>query len=132
MGFAIAWFVGTHWPNPHLGRIPGIDFADKLYHFTSYAILTTLLLVALRYGKGGRSKWSVWLRERQVLGLAIWGAIVTFGLLDELTQPLVGRSFSYIDLAADASGGAFVLLSIGACRLIAFAYRLRPIERLGV
>jgi VanZ family protein len=45
-------------------------------------------------------------------------AVITYGLLDEFTQPLTGRDFDWFDWAADIGGAA-----VGAA--LSMLWRLR-------
>jgi len=85
--------VLTHLPPSDL---PKTHVSDKLAHFAVYALLGTLLGIAI-----GR-RWS-WLGGAVVVTTI--GLI--YGAIDELTQPLFGRSCSIHDWYADAAGVVF-------------------------
>jgi VanZ family protein len=66
---------------------------DKLAHFSTFALLTTLLW----HGTAGRAP------------LFVLGVVVAFGALDELHQLIVpGRSAELTDFIADAAAAAVV------------------------
>ncbi len=91
-------FLATHWPNPFPpGGTP--KYPDKLVHFTAYAGLALLGVLALaRAPAGTRRRVSGW-RSMGVLAL-----VVGYGLFDEITQPVTGRDFEWLDWAADCAG----------------------------
>lgn len=90
----VALFFGTHIPEPQ-GLTRRLIAHDKLVHAAAYAVLATLALVAWRR-TGGLTTWTV----RAACGVAILG----YGVIDELTQPLVGRSCDLWDWVADGVG----------------------------
>ena len=72
---------------------------DKVAHFSTFALITALLL----YGTAGRAP------------LAVLGAVVAFGAFDEVHQLFMpGRTADVLDFFADATAAAAVcgLLSI--------------------
>lgn len=113
-----AWVTVTHWPKIEVPMFSGWRW-DKVAHFGGYTILAFLLsLVAAVVWRGGMQ-----ITRRDALG--VWLVISVGGILDELTQPLFGRSFEWGDYAADLLGG---LLGIAlAAALLAF---LRTRQRL--
>jgi VanZ family protein len=66
---------------------------DKVAHFGTFGLITTLLW----YGTAGRAP------------LAVLGAVVAFGALDELHQLFMpGRSAELLDFVADAAAASAV------------------------
>ena len=105
-----AWlgaFTATHVP---VDRLRGLDVSDKSLHLVGYAGLSSLLWIALLF-----RRWPLWRRAALVLA-----AMVVYGALDELTQPLppFHRSCSGWDWFFDCLGAA-----ISVCILEA-AWRL--------
>lgn len=94
-----SWLVGTHLPAPRLPRTPG---GDKTAHLVGYALIALSATWMLR--QRGCSRLSA---ARTVLLFCLMLAAV-----DELTQPLVGRSAEWLDWLADAAG-TLVGLSTG-------------------
>lgn len=97
--------VATHLPPSEMPKESLVN--DKVIHFVVFGVLG--LLAAWRLAA-----------DRRLLtfrGLAAWClALVAYGLLDEMTQPLVGRTFEWLDWAADAAGASFGMLAVGLCR----------------
>jgi VanZ family protein len=84
--------VGTHLP-----RESGPSFSllsDKVLHFAGFAGLALLLAWLLSY-------WSVLTKTRAVIVILICGS---YGAIDELTQPLSGRTCEMNDWLADLAG----------------------------
>ena len=99
----VAAFVATHLPP---SRVPGGGLInDKILHLIGYAGL----------GLATWWAWSVGLRRGRSAGvfLGLWAIVLCYALVDELTQPIVGRSFEWGDLAADAVGA---LVGLSAAR----------------
>ena len=92
--YAIALFATTHYPLPLPLEVADINY-DKLLHVATYALLGILAL-AWRRSTGA----VVGLHTR----LVIFTLVVSFGALDELTQPLVNRVCDPIDWIADLCG----------------------------
>jgi VanZ family protein len=91
---ALYWagiFVLTHLPP---AQVPKTRVSDKLLHFWVYAVLTALLHVSLWPTR--RSAW--------VLGVGAVIVALTYGAVDEMTQPLIGRTCSLQDWYANAAG----------------------------
>jgi VanZ family protein len=91
-------FAATHLPLRRLAEttLP----LDKIFHFSSYALLAALLTGGLALWHGWRWKWAL---------LAVLIAAV-YGVIDELTQiPIAGRTADVADWIAD-----FVGASVGA------------------
>ena len=121
MCYAGVLFLGTHIPlarHPRaesdswlgnlvanvaeFGHVIMIGNRDKLIHFAAYTILTLLAFwAAASYprirGHLSRSLFSA-------IGLILLAALLAWGLIDEATQPLFGRSFQWNDYAANAIG----------------------------
>ncbi len=109
---AAAWaaaFLATHTPVQHL---PKLHATDVVLHGGGYAILSLLFGLAL-LARG------IPLRKRNVI-IAI--TMMTYGIGDELTQPLFGRHAAFSDWLADVTG---VVIAIALMCLIAAAKGLR-------
>jgi VanZ family protein len=90
-------FVGTHLPSSSIPRLGG---SDKLLHFGAFGGLAFLVA------------WALPTREGKALQRALWtlGLVITYGMLDELTQKLIpGRTCSMGDFIADAIGACMGL-----------------------
>jgi VanZ family protein len=97
--------VSTHVP-PRLPGLP-VQGADKLAHLAAYAMLAGLLAVNLQLAGGHVTRRHFrWL----------WIAVVLFGAVDELTQPVFGRSASWTDWLADGAGAALGLALFALAR----------------
>jgi VanZ family protein len=97
---AIYWitiFALTHVPVTIPKRGPG----DKTIHFVVYAILGVLLWLSIK-----PRRWMI---------PAMVGMLMVYGAIDELTQPLVGRSCEFNDWLADSAGA---VVATGACALV--------------
>ena len=95
-------FTATHWPN-HL-PILNTGAIDKVAHFAAYFVLAALMA------------WTAALHGAKLhfrLLLVFWLIAVSYGAVDELLQPPVGRSCELLDWLADAAGAVCGLL---ACR----------------
>jgi VanZ family protein len=94
IGYWLAIFVATHWPSA--GVPDAVSHNDKLAHFAAYAglacLLATFLLIA-------RREW----RIARVAAVVLLVAAV-YGILDETTQTLVGRTSDIADWLADMAG----------------------------
>ncbi len=93
----------THLPQESL---PETHIHDYTLHGGGYFILAGVFWLALRaYGVSARRR-------------ALWvaAAMTAYGALDELTQPLVGRSDSVSDWSADLAGAA---LALAVCEALA-------------
>lgn len=112
LGVVIYWvamFVGSHTPPPLDPRT--VAPYDKLIHFSAFAGLSFLLLAAISSSRKA---------PRRIL-VFVAVVVIGYGALDELTQPLVGRTRDGYDLAADSVG---VLAGITSF-LIVRAFMLR-------
>jgi len=101
-GYWLTLLVATHLPKQVAG-LP-TNQADKLIHFAAYAVLAWLLAMAWQASVGR-------LNARHLK--LVWLAVVFFGAIDEVTQPLVGRTASVADWLADAAGAVVGLLVFG-------------------
>lgn len=92
-------FVVTHMPPP--ARPAPMLINDKLLHFVGFFVLG--LLTVWRLGDGERRlRWPA---------IAGWYAfLIIYGIFDEGTQELVGRSFEWTDWLADCSGAMVGML----------------------
>ena len=111
---AIYWpiaFIGTHLPRfgPLRGEPRHRFPLDKLAHFACYALLAWLILLLL----SRRMR----LPAAIVLTLAVAAA---YGVVDELTQPFIGRTADRWDYVANLAGIAMGVLTASAWP------RLRP------
>lgn len=101
-----AIFAATHWPQPP--QLLSGTGTDKVAHLISYAALAFLLAWAVR-----RGPWRL-TRTTQITLLA---ALAGYGIVDELSQPIVGRQAEVGDWLADVAGIAVG----GLCFLLAAA-----------
>ena len=88
----------------HLPRAPVIpQVTDKTTHFAGFAVLAALL-----YG-------CIWVTGKASGWTAIFILVVAavYGMLDELTQPLTGRSCSFLDWMANMGGAATAVAVVG-------------------
>jgi VanZ family protein len=97
-------FVATHTPPPPTA-VP--SYNDKLAHFGAYGLLATAVLAAWDLKLRGLS-----LRHYLLVGLAC----LLYGLFDEVSQVLVGRSCEALDWVADATGVTAALLCYALLR----------------
>jgi VanZ family protein len=83
----------------HIPKVPeplGFRPSDKLLHFTAYAVLGGLVgLVCTQFQP---------LRFR--VAVVLFVGIAVHGILDEVTQPMVGRHADVADWFADIAGAA--------------------------
>jgi len=94
IGYWACLFVVMHRPLPGAAKLP-IPGVDKVAHFVLYAVLVLL---------GGWHARRVG-RRLTVSRLLAWSAMyAAYGAVDEWLQPLVGRTASVGDWAADAAG----------------------------
>ena len=91
---AVAILVFTHLPNDKVPQLIVRIGDDKLRHVLSYGLFSALLFGGLR----------PWLPD-PVKALA-WVAVIgtSFAIVDELTQPLTGRTCSLLDFIASFGG----------------------------
>ena len=93
--FALALFVGTHWPRLEL-NVPGVKRPDLIVHFGLFATWYLLLFAAAYLAKLGRVRSLI----------AVWVIAVAYAGLDEGLQaiPFVHRDAAWDDFAADVGG----------------------------
>lgn len=99
---ALYWlvlFVGTHLPAQKVSGVATDN--DKLVHAAAYAVLTTLFCIAWRRTGGAPGLWG---------RLGIAALVLTYGAVDELTQPFFGRSCDLVDWIADGAGVTLALM----------------------
>lgn len=99
LALAIYWpvvFVGTHIPRLQQVRRPprGLPL-DKLAHFAGYAVLAWLLMLVFTRAA----------RPATAITLTVL-VIAAYGVVDELTQPLVNRTADIWDYLANLLGCA--------------------------
>ena len=93
---AIGWLLVVTWMSlAPLPELPEIREGDKLGHVAAYALLAGLATLH---------------RQRYLAVIAIAAAIVAYGGLIELVQPLVNRHGEFGDFVANGAG---VLLGTG-------------------
>ena len=102
----VALFTLTHLP-----RVPvvGEPVPDKLAHFLAYGVLAGVLYLA-KWASGSPAKRSAYF----VLTVSL-----LYGAMDEITQPLVGRSCELYDWLADAAGAIIVVGVFASVRYLA-------------
>ena len=111
-GYVLALVTGTHIPLIDPLLKVEVDNFDKVLHFSAYAVFAFLLATTWQLSSGIlNTRHLVW----------AWLALVAFGALDELTQPLVNRDCSVWDLTADALGAA-----VGLAAFVWVRKRLPP------
>ncbi len=93
-------FVATHVPPP-AGPLP-IVVRDVWLHFVGFVVLGMVTIWRIA---GGGARISVRAAGGWFLGL------VAYGLFDEVSQELVGRTFQWTDWAADGAGAAVGVLA---------------------
>ena len=74
---------------------------DKLYHFISFAFVSTLLIIILTQTG----------RDKLVYVSLVW--LIVFAVVSEFVQPFFGRVFDVGDIIANLGGVSFPFL-IGA------------------
>lgn len=106
IGYWAGIFVLTHWPKiedfPGAGWLP--DRFDLFVHFCMYGGWVVMWWWVLA---GDRAL----VGRRAVAGLLLGGAV--YGVFDEVSQAVVGRSPDVIDWMADLTGMAVGLLLLG-------------------
>lgn len=103
--FTTMILVLSHIPKDAMPQCLQSGRLDKAAHFLAYAAMTLILFLSVRAPIGALSATLI------VVG------IVTLGVVDEVTQPLVNRIADPIDLAADVVGVAAVLIFFALFRL---------------
>jgi VanZ family protein len=104
-GYWIALLAAFHWPMtvPEHGLF---NWTDKLVHASLYGGLAALLLMCVQRRVQRRGT----VANRAAVLLGALAAVAAQGILDEITQPLTGRTFDLLDWAADCSGAVVVVL----------------------
>jgi VanZ family protein len=87
--YAITLVTVTHLPPAHL---PATGVSDKVEHVTGYGLLATLVAT------------TVMLHTRRVPVVMLVLSLAAFGAIDEVTQPIFGRTADVWDWAADLTG----------------------------
>jgi VanZ family protein len=100
-----ALFLGTHVP---IERIPLQDGAtDKFAHLSAFGMLAMVFAITWQVSAGRlMARHLIW----------AWIAIAIYGAVEEMTQPIVGRTASIGDWLADASGAAMGLVVFACVR----------------
>ncbi len=93
-------FVATHIPVP-AGSVP-FAIRDVWLHFVGFVVLGMVTIWRIA---GGGARIGVRTAAGWFLGL------VAYGLFDEVTQELVGRTCQWTDWAADGAGAAVGVLA---------------------
>lgn len=93
--YAVAMTTGTHWPRLDLS-VGEIRAPDKILHMLAFGGLAFLL---------SRTRW---IRSKWMLLFVM----LVWAMLDEITQaiPILGRTFSWLDVSAGALGITLVML----------------------
>jgi len=87
----VAAFTATHLPAE---AVPTAPVGAAVLHAIGYAVLASLLRWVLALHGHARLRPTV----------AVLIALVPYAILDECTQPLVGRHASFLDVLADLAG----------------------------
>jgi VanZ family protein len=121
-GYAIVLVIATHYPRPQeiLLRLGAENVLDKTQHLVAYGGLG--LLAAATLAAWGR--WTLW---NVFLLLA---ALVLFGVVDEVTQPLFARFADPLDWVADCAGLTSGVLAVAVG--VALLGTVRPASGGGV
>ena len=94
----------------HIPRVPepmGFRPSDKVVHLLAYAI----------FGGAGGAGVVAAMGTGLAQALGLWVLLAAHGILDEVTQPLVGRHADRLDWYADMLGAALGLSAVAAARL---------------
>ena len=87
----LAMFAGTHWPR---GPQLGLGVSDKALHFAAFCGLAFLLSAANSIS-----------RAMSLVSYAgIFGIVLVYGAIDEISQIPVGRDCEWLDFRADVIG----------------------------
>ncbi|MBS0210600.1 MAG: VanZ family protein [Planctomycetes bacterium] len=103
----LVMFTATHWPSVRFAE-QRVTHLDKIFHFSAYAVLMVLLVVAQRARRGdlanGARSW-----------LARWGVlfitVAAYAAFDELTQPYFRRDADFYDWVADLAGATIAAIA---------------------
>jgi VanZ family protein len=90
---------GTHTPP---GQLPIAIRNDTACHFAAYFGLGLIVWLV----------FDLRMRATLLMSIAVWVLVAALGVLDETTQPLVGRSFELKDIAADWIGAAMSITAM--------------------
>lgn len=96
--FTAIVLILTHIPKEVMPSQLQENSPDKLYHVVAYGAITFLFILSLKSSPSILSS------------LFVFFALLTIGIVDEITQPLVNREASLTDLAANVIGIVTVLL----------------------
>jgi VanZ family protein len=103
-------FVATHAPVPDV-PVPQFELIpfDKVVHFSMYSLMAFLmsLVLSMRTLYVEQTASRTWFHSLLVLAGA-----AAYGIFDETTQPAFGRTFDWLDWAADLTGAT--------CGIVAF------------
>src|SRR4051794_28325955 len=102
-GYWLLLLTATHLPPKDL---PKTHVSDKVEHFGTYGLLTTLLAACFWRSRTSPVRFF----------LTLVGVVWLYGAFDELTQPIFGRSCDVRDWLADASAAAIVGAIVTAVR----------------
>jgi VanZ family protein len=109
--YLLLMFLATHLKLRDL-RLPEQELPlDKLVHFAMYALLGFLAGAAV--GLSRRVSALSGAKTPVVLVLVVI-ALAAWGFVDELTQPMFGRTFEWLDLLADVCG---IIVGLGCFQL---------------
>ncbi|MHC4982199.1 MAG: VanZ family protein [Planctomycetota bacterium] len=100
VGCAASWvaaFVLTHLPAK---RLPPLGVKDTALHSVGYFVITSLFLLSI-FARG---------TSRLRRAALVFGIMITYAAIDEITQPLVNRYAALADWLADAIGAAAAIV----------------------
>ncbi len=105
--YALAMVVGIHWPRLHMG-VGDAPAPDKIIHFFAFGGLTFLL-------------WMTgWVRSLVAVWLAMM--VCTYGLEWTQSMPILGRTFTWLDVVAGWLGVTSVAVLLWSLQPIGGAY----------
>ena len=96
--FTVIVLILTHIPKEAIPSQLQENSPDKLHHVLAYGVITFLFLISLRTS------------PTMLSALLLFLVVSVIGAFDELTQPLVNRTASVTDLAANIVGILSALL----------------------
>jgi len=105
-------FTATHVPPSDLGSV---TVSDRVLHVIGYAGLTFWIGLAM-VATGAAPR-------RRVVGIAL--VLAAYGVFDELTQPIFGRTASIHDWLADLVG---LVVGLAAAELVATLCHRRSVQ----
>lgn len=107
----------------HAPRLPNIgpSVSDKTAHFLSYGLLSGLLYLTLWLIRPA-SRW---------LPLIVLAIVLSYGAVDEWTQPFFMRDCDLLDWLADAAGATLAVTVLGTAhwRLRCPRLKLQPLPQ---